>query len=48
MLAGVVPSSSGTRELGFGARLYYFAQHQLETLNPKNNVLQEVRDDTKI
>ncbi|MEE2758089.1 MAG: ABC-F family ATP-binding cassette domain-containing protein [Myxococcota bacterium] len=47
MLAGVVPSSSGTRELGFGARLYYFAQHQLETLNPKNNVLQEVRDDTQ-
>ncbi|MBV71608.1 MAG: ABC transporter ATP-binding protein [Myxococcales bacterium] len=47
MLAGVVASSSGARELGFGARLYYFAQHQLETLNPKNNVLQEIRDDTQ-
>ena len=45
LFAGVTPYQHGTRELGFGARLYYFAQHQVEVLHPGNTVLQEVEAD---
>ena len=43
-MAGVFPLSAGRRELGFGAKLYYFAQHQVEELNPVNTVYREVAD----
>ncbi|MGC6417504.1 MAG: ABC-F family ATP-binding cassette domain-containing protein [Bradymonadia bacterium] len=47
MLAGVTSPSAGRRDIGFGAKLYYFAQHQLETLNPVNSVFQEVREENE-
>ncbi len=44
VLAGVIPIQSGRREIGFQAKLYYFAQHQVEVLDVRNNVLQEVSE----
>lgn len=41
LFAGVTGIDSGRREIGFGAKLYYFAQHQVEALNLKHTVLQE-------
>ncbi|HEX6655264.1 MAG TPA: ABC-F family ATP-binding cassette domain-containing protein, partial [Candidatus Limnocylindria bacterium] len=42
ILAGVLPFDAGTRELGANVRVAYFAQHQIEALNPDNSVLQEL------
>ncbi|MEZ4432118.1 MAG: ABC-F family ATP-binding cassette domain-containing protein [bacterium] len=45
LFAGATEYQQGRREIGFGARLYYFAQHQVEVLHPGNTVLQEVEAD---
>jgi ATP-binding cassette subfamily F protein 3 len=42
IMAGVLDFERGRRLLGFQARLYHFAQHQVEVLNPNNTVLAEV------
>ena len=42
MLAGVLPFERGTRELGLNVRVAYFAQHQIEALNPSNTVFEEL------
>ncbi|MBK5211201.1 MAG: ABC-F family ATP-binding cassette domain-containing protein [Coriobacteriia bacterium] len=42
MLAGVLAPDAGTRELGVHVYSAYFAQHQLEALNPENTVYQEL------
>ncbi len=42
MLAGVLPFERGTRELGLNVRVAYFAQHQIEALNPANTVFEEL------
>ena len=42
ILAGTVALDRGVRELGHQARMYYFAQHQVEVLNPRHTVLEEV------
>jgi ATP-binding cassette subfamily F protein 3 len=42
ILAGVLPFDAGTRELGSNVRVAYFAQHQIEALNPENTALQEL------
>jgi ATP-binding cassette subfamily F protein 3 len=42
MLAGVLPLDGGDRELGSNVRVAYFAQHQIEALDPANSVLQEL------
>ena len=42
ILAGVLPFDAGSRELGSNVRVAYFAQHQIEALNPDNSVLQEL------
>lgn len=42
MLAGVLTPDAGMRELGVHAYSAYFAQHQLEALDPKNTVYQEL------
>jgi ATP-binding cassette subfamily F protein 3 len=39
MLAGVLPFDKGTRSVGHGVTLHYFAQHQSETLNPEHTIL---------
>ena len=42
ILAGVLRIDAGTRELGSNVRVAYFAQHQIEALNPDSSVLQEL------
>ena len=42
ILAGVLPFEGGTRELGMNVRVAYFAQHQIEALNPANTVYTEL------
>ena len=44
ILAGVLPIEGGTRELGSNVRVAYFAQHQIEALNPANTVFTELND----
>jgi ATP-binding cassette subfamily F protein 3 len=44
ILAGVLPFESGTRHLGSNVRVAYFAQHQIEALNPTNTVFTELND----
>jgi ATP-binding cassette subfamily F protein 3 len=42
MLAGVLEPDTGTRTLGPHVTTAYFAQHQLEALNPRNTVYREL------
>jgi ATP-binding cassette subfamily F protein 3 len=42
ILAGVLPFEGGARELGSNVRVAYFAQHQIDALNPKNSVFDEL------
>ncbi|HET6892668.1 MAG TPA: ABC-F family ATP-binding cassette domain-containing protein, partial [Pyrinomonadaceae bacterium] len=44
MLAGVLPFEKGTRTVGHGVTLHYFAQHQAETLNPENTILDSLAE----
>ncbi|MGQ0666687.1 MAG: ABC-F family ATP-binding cassette domain-containing protein [Nitrospiraceae bacterium] len=47
MLAGVLSPDAGTRTVGHGVTLHYFAQHQAETLNPEHSVLESLEEATK-
>lgn len=51
ILANVLPFEKGQRILGYNISTAYYAQHQLEILNPENSVLSELRsvapDDTE-
>jgi ATP-binding cassette subfamily F protein 3 len=42
ILAGVLPIDGGSRELGLNVRVAYFAQHQIDALNPANTVFEEL------
>jgi ATP-binding cassette subfamily F protein 3 len=42
LLAGVLVPQAGVRTLGHNADLGYFAQHQIEALEPSNRVIQEL------
>jgi ATP-binding cassette subfamily F protein 3 len=44
MLAGVLPPDKGTRTVGHGVSLHYFAQHQAETLNPEHTILESLAE----
>jgi len=44
MLAGVLPFEKGTRTVGHGVTLHYFAQHQAEALNPEHTVLDSLAE----
>ncbi|HEX2884275.1 MAG TPA: ATP-binding cassette domain-containing protein [Candidatus Limnocylindria bacterium] len=44
ILAGVLDFEGGTRALGSNVRVAYFAQHQIEALNPANTVFDELND----
>ena len=44
ILAGVLEIDGGSRELGSNVRVAYFAQHQIEALNPLNTVFEELND----
>ncbi len=43
LLAGVLEPQAGTRRLGHNVALGYFAQHQIEALDPKNRVMEELQ-----
>jgi len=47
MLAGVLPPDTGTRTVGHGVTVHYFAQHQAETLNPEHTILESLEEVTK-
>jgi ATP-binding cassette subfamily F protein 3 len=42
ILAGALPFEGGSRELGSNVRVAYFAQHQIEALNPANTAFDEL------
>ncbi|MDD5434230.1 MAG: ABC-F family ATP-binding cassette domain-containing protein [Nitrospira sp.] len=42
LLAGVITFENGERKLGHNVTIAYYAQHQLELLNPKNTILEEI------
>ena len=42
ILAGVLEFEGGSRTLGSSVRVAYFAQHQIEALNPANTVFEEL------
>jgi ATP-binding cassette subfamily F protein 3 len=42
ILAGVLPFDSGERALGTHATVHYYAQHQLDTLDPARTALEEM------
>jgi len=42
IMAGVLPFEAGERILGHNATVHYYAQHQLDALNPQNSVLEEL------
>jgi ATP-binding cassette, subfamily F, member 3 len=42
IVAGVLPFEKGERVLGYNASVHYYAQHQLDALNPKHAVLEEL------
>jgi ATP-binding cassette, subfamily F, member 3 len=44
ILAGALPFEGGSRELGSNVRVAYFAQHQIDALNPANTVFEELND----
>ncbi len=44
LLAGVLPFEKGTRTVGHGVTLHYFAQHQAETLNPEHMILDSLAE----
>ncbi len=44
MLAGVLEPDKGTRSVGHGVTLHYFAQHQAETLNPEHTILDSLSE----
>jgi len=54
ILAGIEPITDGKREVGYNVTPGYFAQHQADELEPKNNALDEMRlagsgeNDTKL
>jgi len=42
IMAGVLPFEGGERILGHNVSIHYYAQHQLDALNPRNSVLEEL------
>jgi len=42
IVAGILPFESGERILGHNVSVHYYAQHQLDALNPRNTVLEEL------
>ncbi|RPH36741.1 MAG: ATP-binding cassette domain-containing protein [Chloroflexi bacterium] len=44
ILAGVLAFQDGERQLGHNVEVAYFAQHQIEALNPRHTVLEELEE----
>jgi ATP-binding cassette, subfamily F, member 3 len=45
LFAGVTEYQRGQREVGYGAKLYYFAQHQVDVLDVRRTVFAEAAED---
>jgi len=48
ILAGVLPFEEGERTVGHNVDIYYYAQHQLEALDPTRTVLEELMSSADI
>lgn len=44
ILAGALPFEKGSRHVGHGTTLHYFAQHQAESLNPEDTILESLAE----
>ena len=44
ILAGVLPFEKGSRHVGHGATIHYFAQHQVESLEPDDTILESLAE----
>ncbi|MEK6801494.1 MAG: ABC-F family ATP-binding cassette domain-containing protein [Nitrospirota bacterium] len=44
ILADVLPFEKGTRQVGHGVTLHYFAQHQAESLDPDDTILESLAE----
>jgi ATP-binding cassette subfamily F protein 3 len=44
ILAGVLPFEKGSRHVGHGVSLHYFAQHQAESLDPDDTILESLAE----
>ena len=44
ILAGVLEFEEGSRNVGHGVTVHYFAQHQAEILNPEHSILDSLED----
>ena len=44
ILAGVLPFEKGSRHVGHGATIHYFAQHQAESLEPDDTILESLAE----
>ena len=44
ILAGVLPFEKGSRHVGHGAMIHYFAQHQAESLEPDDTILESLAE----
>ena len=44
ILAGVLPFEKGSRHVGHGATIHYFAQHQAESLTPDDTILDSLAE----
>jgi ATP-binding cassette subfamily F protein 3 len=44
LLAGVLPTTSGRREIGHNVKVGYFSQYRVDMLDPKMTVLETARD----
>ncbi len=48
ILAGALPADAGTRQPGHNVSLAFFAQHQLEALDPTRSVLEELESEANV
>ena len=48
LAAGAFPPDKGTRELGHNVRCGFYAQHQVDALDPRRTVLREIEADASI
>ena len=46
--SGSIPPQAGVRELGHNVEMAFYAQHQLDSLNTRNTVLQEVESEASL
>jgi len=48
LAAGVLAPDAGSRDLGHGVKVGFYAQHQLEALSPRRSVLEELAAEARV